>query len=343
MRCLPPKPQPIVASPLESRDVSFIYVCPMNTRPSSARTPRRALLAIAVGVLALGSVSASARAADEDAAPGDSSKIYRTFREYRTYAREDTVQLPLFIYRDDIDIEASRVSLKEIIRRCIEAEKTKYDDVEDIQFTVNSRAVIYYGDAADSSTKRTVHEGVSRIYRKQPDRFRAVSLGQREYTVKDGKVDPEDDSDDRAGIRASTREELTDLPFFFEDLSDYNFDIRERVDLDDRVLYRIGFEPRSEFDPLPSGEFWLDTTDFQVVHVDMSWTENLPMPMILKDIDHVSIEKKKIHGVWVYDRISARVHLRKVPLLPLPRVMELVVRFQDYMVNQGLGDDVFDE
>ena len=69
---------------------------------------------------------------------------------------------------------------------------------------------------------------------------------------------------------------LPRFTFFFEDLSDYSFDIHERVDLEDRVLYRIGYKPRSDFATLPEGEFWVDTTDFQVVHVQLSWSKNVP-------------------------------------------------------------------
>jgi hypothetical protein len=284
-----------------------------------------------------------AGAAEAESAAADTSVI---FRSYRTYAREDTLEVPLtYIYGEYVEVEARRVSLDEIIRRCIAAEKTKYDGVEDIQFTISEKTVLHYGDVDDADARRTVHESVSRIYRKRPDFFKEVELSSREYTIErssGGELVRTDEESEAAVKVRSAREELVDLPFFFEDLSDYRFNIVERRDLEDRVLYRIRFKPRSDFKPLPTGEFWVDTTDFQIFHTDMRFTENVPVPLILKAVDHVSIQMRRLDDRWVWDRLTARVTLRKIPLIKIPRVAEIVVEFDDYAVNQGIVADIFE-
>ena len=109
--------------------------------------------------------------------------------------------------------------------------------------------------------------------------------------------------------------------------------------MDERQLDFV-FE-ENDFKALPTGEFWLDTTDFQIFHANLTWTKNVPIPILLRGIDFFSIEKKRVDGHWVYDRIAGRVQLRKIPFAPVPRTVEIQVTFDDYALNQGIPDDVF--
>lgn len=281
-------------------------------------------------------------------ADSDSTGVFRAWSLERTYADEDTVRVPVFMFNQEVEVSARRMSLEEIIETCVDAEHNKYDNIDDMQFTITEKAIQYFGDADDPRTKREIDEEIVRVYRKQPDHGRIVRLADRNYVLEsngDGelvKQDKDDDLEAKVEVNVTeTREELADLPFFFEDLDDYRFKIIERVDLDERVLYNISFKPRSEFKALPTGEFWLDTTDFQIFHANLSWTKNVPVPLLLRGIDFFSIEKKRVDGYWVYDRIAGRVQLRRIPFAPIPRTIEIQVTFDDYAINQGIPDDVF--
>jgi hypothetical protein len=271
----------------------------------------------------------------EPIAGADSSAALRP--RPRAYAREDTMRIAATF---PVEVTAKRVSLEEILQRCIDAEKRKYEGVDDIQFTMVEKVILHYGSPDDPNAKQTVHEVVQRVYRRQPDLVRSVHLGEREYTVKDGRVEPRDEEEE-APVRVDVgtdRSALTDLPFFFEDLSDYRFAIAERIILEDRVLYRITFNPCSDFKPRPKGEFWIDTTDFEIFHMDLTFMENVPVPVVLKGVDHLAIEKKRIGDLWVY----ARIRLRKIPFVKIPQAAEIVVVFSDYAVNQGLTREDFE-
>jgi len=266
----------------------------------------------------------------------------------RTYAKEDPSPAVVF---GEIVVEARRLSLEEILRLCIDAEKDKYAGVEDVTFTTTEKVVVHYGKADEDEHRTEIYEEVSRVYRKRPDLSREVSLGHREIGTKDGaENDREGNGDERdeggrtiaIGVGSGT-DAFTDLPFFFEDLSDYRFRIIDREDLETRVLYHLAFEPRSDFLARPSGEFWIDTTDFQIFHATLRWTENLPVPVLLKGLDYVAIEKKRVGPLWVYDRVSGRVKLRKIPLVELPSEVEFCVTFSDYALNQGLSAELFIE
>jgi hypothetical protein len=276
----------------------------------------------------------------------------------RTYAKEDPQPAVVF---GEIVVEASRLSLDEILEHCIEAEKNKYRDLDDIAFTATEKVVVHYGKVGDEAHRRDVFEEVSRCYHKRPDLSRNVSLGRRETSTEDGKPrEDETGGHEDEGDNASEGDEkgegneiaisvgsgtdaFTDLPFFFEDLSRYRFDILDRKDLEARVLYHIAFEPRSDFLQLPSGRFWVDTADFQIFHASLKWTDNLPVPILLKGLDYVAIEKKRVGDHWVYDRVSGRVKLRKIPLVKLPSEVEFSVVYDEYALNEGIPPGVFDE
>jgi len=279
----------------------------------------------------------------------DSVEIYRSYTQ--TYASEDT--LPIYVYDATVEVSAKRMSLEEIIELCIEAEKKKYDDVEDAQFTTTERAVLIFGDADDPDAKREIEEEITRTYVSRGGKVVTVPLHSDHYVlerddegtlVRKPKDEDEDGADDEVEVRVeAANEALVDLPFFFEELEDYDFEIRERRQADGRVLYRIAFTPRSDYAPLPTGEFWIDTHDFQLFHVDLTFMDNVPAPLFLKGIDFFSIEKKRVEGRWVYDRIMGRVQLRKIPFVPIPQSVELLVQFDDYRVNQGVGLDEIGE
>lgn len=275
-------------------------------------------------------------------APPDTSVIFQSFR---TYAREDTLALPTFIYGKWIDVEATRVSLDEILRRSIDAEKQTLRGVNDLQCTVVEKTVEFYGEPTDSTAKRKVTEEVSRLYRKQPDLNRTVSFSRREYEVKNGKRSAvPSDQDQEVSVRiGSAKHKLSSLPFFFEDLSSYDFAIEERTDLEDRVLYRIRFDPTSDFRPLPSGYFWVDTTDFRIFHTELWFEKNVPIPIVLKNVEHFAIEMDKREGHWVPARIAGRFRLRDIPLIRIPKIVDIVVDYSDYVFNPGLDARLFEE
>jgi hypothetical protein len=314
----------------------------------SGRAPRRspplALVLLVSGLLGLGIRGA------ESSSPGDgpfrsegslpdSVEVYRSYTQ--TYASEDT--LPIYVYGETIEVSATRMSLAEIIALCMEAEKNKYDGVEDVQFTTMEKAVLTFGDLDDPDARREVEEEISRTYIRRDGEMVNVPLHAESYVlVRDDagtliREPKDDDEDDGLEVRVGTASDaLVDIPFFFEQLDDYHFDIRERRHADGRVLYRIAFVPRSDYAPLPTGEFWIDTNDFQIFHLDLTFMDNVPVPMILKGVDFFSIEKRRFRDTWVYDRISGRVRLRKVPFVPMPQTVEFLVQFDDYVMNQGL-------
>jgi hypothetical protein len=307
---------------------------PIGRRTRPLATARTAVLSAALLAVSVWPSNAASAQPVGDSAPADSSEFFRTYRNYRTYAVEDTLP-PQYRSRQETLVTAPRVTLDEIIARAIDAEKNKYGNIDEISFTATTRVVEHYGSPGDDDYRRKVNESVDHVVHTQ-ETMQAVSLGERTFAL-DGAGNPEP-SEVETNVEVaveSAREGLTYLPHFFEDRSRYRFEIVQRELLDDRVLYDIRFDPRSDFDALPSGHFWIDTTDFQIFHTEMQFLKNVPFPLLLKGVDHVAIENRREYGYWVLHRVSARVQLRNVPLVKIPDLVELAISFDDFAINDA--------
>ena len=84
---------------------------------------------------------------------------------------------------------------------------------------------------------------------------------------------------------------------------------------------------------------WVDTNDFVIVRQELEFDRS-PIPLILKNIDRMVIERERVGDFWVLHRVLMRAHFT----LPLPRIgrrMDLSLLFDQYALNSGLPDSVF--
>lgn len=255
----------------------------------------------------------------------------------RWLAREDTSDIPKqYLYGRWVETRAQLPTLKEIIEWCIDGERNRARNVEDLSFVRRVRTGLYWGDPADTSARRVLIEEVAQIYVKPPDRFREVTLGERTWNSKEKK----ETIKSRVRVRDSA-ERLSDLPFFFRVLDDYRFEILERRILPDRVIYKIGFTRRSDFASLPEGWFLVDTRQYQILHAEMAWKKNVPFPLFLKSVDRLILSRKRYGDTWLSHRTIATLRLRSLPLLSTPKFAEVDVQREDVVLNAGLPDSVF--
>jgi hypothetical protein len=275
-------------------------------------------------------------AADRPAGDAVGDSIAR--RWSRWLAREDTAGLPQYLLKNWVPSSAERPALKEILGWCIEGERSRKEKIDDVSFIRRYRAAIFYGSPEDTAARREVSEEVEKVYMRSHGREAVVKLGSREW---DSKSD-EEEVNIQVEARTSSGH-LVDLPFFFEFLDDYSFKILDRKILQDRVIYKISFEPRSEFKPLPEGWFYIDTRDYQIVHAEFKWTRNIPFPMFLKGVDRVVMTRRKHGDVWLPDRVIVKVRLRDLPLMTTPELVEIEIRHEEIQLNAGIPDSIFSE
>jgi hypothetical protein len=244
-----------------------------------------------------------------------------------TLAVEDTLHTTM----PEVLVAAPRVTLDEILDRVARGEAHRDSLLEDQAFTFTLRVV---GNVAAGREPRLLAESVHRVFRKRPDRVRSVTL--REYRHREGQR-----GSVQANFRSSMSEEIVNFAFRPEARHDYRYAIAGRDVIGGRVIYRIDFAPRSRlaFDK-PHGRVWVDTSDFVIVREELSFDRS-PAPLILKDIDRMVIERKRVEGHWVLDRVLIRMSAT-VPLPTVGRRFDMALMYDDYALNRGLGDALFE-
>lgn len=262
----------------------------------------------------------------------------------RHFAREDTLPFgPAYVLEDWIEVRDRRPSLQEILGWCIEREKNRFAHVDDLGYRRRERTMLLF-DPDDSEGRRIVTESVSQVYEQAPDRQVVLKLGHRSFDSKEGESKVEV----VAETEESTRQ-LADLPFFFEELSQYDFRIEDRTPLAAGVVYRISFRPKSDFAALPEGWFLINTEDYQIARAEMSWRRNVPYPIFLKAVDSVVLSRERYEvgaesePLWLTNRVSIDVSLRNLGTGAMPRRFVLDMQIEEMAINAGVPDSVWNQ
>jgi len=245
-----------------------------------------------------------------------------------TLAREDTLHTAV----PEVVVRAPRVTLDEILDRIARGERRRDSLLVDQAFLVTFR-LMHARD--DRSPAELLEESVSQVYLRKPDRARTLLL--RRTVAKPSK--------DRANVQVSfgasdMSEEIVNFAFRPEARRQFRYHIEGRDIVGNHVIYRIRFEPRSLLDPSqPSGLVWVDTNDFVILRQELAFDRS-PVPLILKNIDHMIIERERVGDFWMLHRVLLRAHFT-IPLPKLGRRLDVNMQFDDYQLNSGLPDSVF--
>lgn len=247
-----------------------------------------------------------------------------------TLAVEDTMHTEV----PEVLVRAPRVTLAEILDRVAAGEARRDSLLRDQTYLVTVRMV---GHANDGKPPQLIEESVNRIWQRRPNQSRTLEL--RHWYAK-----PPKDEDSRDGVRVEAGggmdEDIVNFAFQPSARRDYKYRITGREILGDHVVYRIAFEPRSALDVFaPSGEVWIDTRDFVIVRQEVTFRQS-PVPLFLRGIERMVVERQRVDGFWVLHRVLARVRTT----IPLPRYgtsIDFALQFTEYAVNRGLPDSLF--
>jgi hypothetical protein len=243
-----------------------------------------------------------------------------------TMAVEDTMHTEV----PEVLVKAPRVTLDEILDRVTRGEARRDSMLRDMSFTITIRIVRNVKDP--KHPPELMSEKVVRVYKKKPARIRTV-------TLRDWQANPKDKADADVEFRSRMDEQIVNFAFRPEARRDFRYRIVGRDLLGNRLVYRIAFEPRSALDPaVPSGLVWVDTNEFVIVRQEVSF-ERSPVPLFIKDVDRMVIERQRVDGYWVLKRVLLRASLS----LPIPkwRSVDFGLLYNDYAVNAGLDDSLF--
>jgi hypothetical protein len=246
-----------------------------------------------------------------------------------TLAVEDTLHTEV----PEVLVRAPRVTLAEILDRVARGEARRESLITDLSFTAS---VAVLGNVKSSKhPPRLLEETVWRVFKKQPDRIRSIPLRRREYKPpKKEHADVDVDFDPGMG------EEIVNFAFHPEERRNYRYQIVGRDLVAGHLIYRMSFESRSDLDPLsPGGLVWIDTNDFVILREEVRFRRS-PIPLLLKAIDRMVVERQNADGHWVLSRVLLRGELT----MPMPTVgqsFDLAIQYRDYQINSGLPDSLF--
>jgi len=76
-----------------------------------------------------------------------------------------------------------------------------------------------------------------------------------------------------------------------------------------------------------------------IVRQEVRFKES-PVPLFLKGIRRMTVERVKVGDLWVMSRLLARIEAT-LPLPKLGRAFDFGIQFTDYAINTGLPDSLF--
>jgi hypothetical protein len=249
-----------------------------------------------------------------------------------TVAVEDTMRTEV----PPVLVNAPRVTLDEILDRVARGEAHRDSLVKDVTCLVAMRVV---GHTGEGQKPVLLEETLGQSWQRRPRQTRWLELRHWE-------LHPPKKGGAKIGVRVETGDDMSEeiVNFAFQPRArrEFKFRIEGRQLLGDHLIYRIAFEPRSPLAlELPGGVVWVDTRDFVIVRQEITFRQS-PIPLFVRGIRRVVVERKKVDDVWMLSRLLARVETT----LPLPRVgrsFDLGIEFSQYALNTGLPDSLFEQ
>jgi len=272
-------------------------------------------------------------------APGPVDSLGRPVEIWRVpaLAAEDTFGVRVSYATRTIEVDGKRLTLRDILERARAGERRRREAIQDVTYTEQLRIALI-GSRGGDPDRRRIHEVRNRVYFKRPARELRIELAERHYG--------DQEESEKTALRASVSVDVRDAldfatgPFYLEDIDSYRYEIRDRRLFPDRVLYAVDFAPRSDFDPLPAGTFWIDTAEFVVVHEEMRFARN-PLPLVLESVDQIVRERRRVDERWVVIRVQVKAAMRSALVFGF-KTAEMEAEFSDFSFDQGLDDALFD-
>lgn len=245
-----------------------------------------------------------------------------------TLAVEDTMHTEV----PEVLVRAPRVTLEEILDRVARGEARRESLLVDQNFRVAMRV---FRNVTGPGNPRLVDESVWRVYRKRPQKVRAVLMRRVQPELKKHRAKADFDVDFSPGMG----EEIVHFAFQPEMRKRFRYQLEGRDLVGNHLIYRVAFEPRSLLTGDPSGQVWIDTNEFVIVREEVFFHQS-PVPLILKRLHRMIVERRRAGDTWVLGRVLVRAELS----LPFPVVgssFDMSLVYDDYIINAGLPDSLF--
>ena len=259
-------------------------------------------------------------------------------------ARSDSLRsLPNYGVTDTTHVETRPITLREIIARAVEGEKSKLEGRQSLSYTMTVRSIAIWDEK-----KKEIEDVILMAYTEASGYNKFVEINEHfsRYDYKDGNwllAPDKTETDSSVRVETDGYADFTELPFFLEEQAEFDFELLGRTIEVDHVIFEIAFTPKSDFKPLPAGTVFIDTNDYRIIHEEYRFAQN-PFPLLLKDIKHMSRHWERLPtGEWVFTRVLAEIELRGGFFGMIPDRVLLSLERSDFAFDEPYSTHIFGE
>ena len=232
---------------------------------------------------------------------------------------------------DTIRIAAPRLRVSDVVRRVSETMDDMSRNMGEQTFTMLQRVDFWTRRGDAEKEKRTELTEAWRIHVDEVGEQRSSRLFQREREWKAGELDKDEtDTEITREWQEEVAQEMMDMPFSLLAANAYRYEIKERTLIGEHLVFRIGFTPKSAFEPGLEGDVWIDYSDFVIRRMSGRLVGPMPVPLIMKGVPRFAFTLKQVEGNWVTEAIQATILLNSV-LPGIPEEIELSVSLDDFV------------
>ncbi|MDX2474730.1 MAG: BamA/TamA family outer membrane protein, partial [Candidatus Krumholzibacteria bacterium] len=234
---------------------------------------------------------------------------------------------------DTVLVSAPRVTVEDVIAAI--GRRMEYDNyrMADVEYTTLITQVVREQPGVEGGDYQ-VEEYALRYHQDGEKGEQVVKLWERSRKFENFEmVEEETDEEMKAEFLPNQGQIIESMPFSSGGAGRYNYTILDRQMVGNNLIYKIGFEPKSRFEALPSGTIWVDYSNWVLRKIEARMTGAVPYPMFLKSVPVYRLSQERFGEFWFPTEAYMRINLRKVPLLPIPDNIEVRVSLRDIVIN----------
>jgi len=234
---------------------------------------------------------------------------------------------------DTLVVSADRVSIEEVIEAIGRKMEQELYGMDEIAYTTLV-TVIVREDPGLELTNYTIEESATRFHMDRGEGGQVVNLWERTRKFEDGELtEDEVDEDMDAEWIMAQEGTLEGMPFAPGGSSRYKYTILDRRNVGNSLIYKVRFEPKSRFEALPTGVVWVDYSNWAIRKAEAEMVEVVPYPLFIKAMPAIRISRQRVGAHWFTTEVYFLIQLRNIPLMPIPRSVEIRVTMQDILIN----------
>lgn len=279
------------------------------------------------------------------------------FSHIAHYSEKVEVSVPDSAIRLDIRLRPSLIQLKplkvyqraydpaqRIIIEAISRKEEILSQIDNYSFEAYTRVVLHNTSKPDSSDIMVIAESQLVYYWEQPNKYKEIIIGRKQTA----NIQPDQNLVAVGGVlnlnqnRININEYSIVSPTAKDALKHYNYYLLDTIYIDDRAVFRLEIEPKSNSEPLFAGIIDIADSFYVVAGVDIGFNEALDLPFV-KDLRFKQSFAEFEDDYWmpIEQRISGLMDF-SFPGIPVFTI-DYVAALHNYRFNTGHPEGTFDE